>query len=299
MTGPPTPPPSSAVEIEDAARTMLPPQAAAAAPATEPSESTSEAAQPATEEIQPPTAGQTQQSTTYELLFPTISELARTGSLRELVEVAERGDLSGDFAADPTRLLLVAPLVLAYMILNELSPARHVLTRLPDVLTTIPLSRGLFMLLSSTVERRYSDVYLRAEELHQFVLQPTFGNAELAQILAGMIVSFVGKYRSTIRDDPSSITATIDAFRKRTFNLLSRAYTSIPLSLAQMYLGYTPDQAKEVLNVALANKWKYDQQTQILTPASQSTSYVRGSGYAQSTLEAVNLVANTIASLES
>ena len=104
------------------------------------------------------------------------------------------------------------------------------------------------MLLSSTVERRYSDVYLRAEELHQFVLQPTFGNAELAQILAGMIVSFAGKYRSTIRDDPSSITATIDAFRKRTFNLLSRAYTSIPLSLAQGYLGYPPDQAKEVLN---------------------------------------------------
>ncbi|KAI0333557.1 hypothetical protein GY45DRAFT_1319526 [Cubamyces sp. BRFM 1775] len=281
MTGPPTPPPSSAVEIEDAARTMLPPQAAAAAPATESTEPASTAAQPAAEEVQPSIASQTKQSTTYELLFPTISDMARSGSLKELIEVAERGDLSGDFAADPTRLLLVAPLVLAYMILNELSPARHVLTRLPDSLTTIPLSRGLFMLLSSTVERRYSDVYLRAEELHQFVLQPTFGNAELGQILAGMIISFV------------------DAFRKRTFNLLSRAYTSIPLSLAQGYLGYPPDQAKEVLNVALANNWKYDQQTQILTPASEPTSSVRGSGYAQSTLEAVNLVANTIASLES
>ncbi|KAH9901500.1 hypothetical protein C8Q73DRAFT_778926 [Cubamyces lactineus] len=281
MTGPPTPPPSSAVEIEDAARTMLPPQAAAAAPATEPSESASTAAESATEEVQPPIASQTKQSTTYELLFPTISDLARSGSLKELTEVAERGDLTGDFASDPTRLLLVAPLVLAYMIVNELSPARHVLTRLPDSLTTIPLSRGLFMLLSSTVERKYSDVYLRAEELHQFVLQPTFGNAEFGQILAGMIVSFVG------------------AFRKRTFNLLSRAYTSIPLSLAQWYLGYPADQAKEVLNVALANNWKYDQQTQSLTPATQSTSSARGQGYAQTTLEAVNLVANTIANLES
>lgn len=55
------------------------------------------------------------------------------------------------------------------------------------------------MLLSSTVERKYSDVYLRAEELHQFVLQPTFGNAEFGQILAGMIVSFVGKYLLTAR----------------------------------------------------------------------------------------------------
>ncbi|KAI0372974.1 hypothetical protein BV20DRAFT_1042308 [Pilatotrama ljubarskyi] len=281
MTGPPTPPPSSAVEIEDAARTVLPPQAAEA-PATEPQDAadTTVPTQPSPGEVQPPIAGQAKQSTTYELLFPSISDLARSGSMRELIEVAERGDLSGQFNADPSRLLLVAPLVLSYMILDELPEARHALTRLPGNLASFALSRGLFQLLASTTERKYTDVYHRASELHQFVLQPAFSDAGLGQILAGMLTSFVG------------------AFRKKTFDLLSRAYTSIPLPLAQSYLGYSTEQTEEFLNVALANNWKYDQSTQILTPSPQPASSLRGNGYAQSTLQALNLVADTVANLE-
>lgn len=100
MTGPPTPPPSSAVEIEDAARTVLPPPAQAAstpapAPATEPP--TAPPAEAPVEEAQPGPTAVSKQSTTYELLFPSIKELARNGSLRELIEVAERGDLTVRF----------------------------------------------------------------------------------------------------------------------------------------------------------------------------------------------------------
>ncbi|KAI0780618.1 hypothetical protein BD413DRAFT_498650 [Trametes elegans] len=278
MTGPPTPPPSSAVEIEDAARTTLPPPAAAAAPAPQ------APATPAPESVAVPeitesaAASQTKPPTTYELLLPSVEDLARNGSLRELIETAERADLSGESDADVSRLLLVGPLVLAYLIVDELSPARHVLLRLPENLKGHPLSQQLFRLLASTFERKYTDVYRRAEELHQFVQQPAFSHDALGQILAGMTTSFVG------------------SFRKRTFDLLSRAYTSIPLSLAQEYLGYTDEQADKVISVALASHWQFDPSTQVLTPSAQPVSSTRG--YSQSTLQALNLVADTVANLE-
>lgn len=93
MTGPPTPPPSSATEIEDAARTTLPPPQAAA-PATAEPAAAPVPVQPATEQRPPPITSQTAQKSSYELLFPSITELARSGSIRDLIEVAERGDLS-------------------------------------------------------------------------------------------------------------------------------------------------------------------------------------------------------------
>ena len=135
MTGPPTPPPSSATEIEDAARTTLPPPQAA--PATEPVAPAP--APPPPEQTQPTIPNQTAPKTAYELLFPSITELARSGSVRDLIQVAERGDLSvcirssrgsrhhphwlslqADSDKDQTRLLIVAPLVLAYMIVDEM-----------------------------------------------------------------------------------------------------------------------------------------------------------------------------------
>ncbi|EIW60190.1 uncharacterized protein TRAVEDRAFT_57526 [Trametes versicolor FP-101664 SS1] len=276
MTGPPTPPPSSAVEIEDAARTMLPPPAAV--PATEPVVPPADASEP--EGAQPPPVAQAKQVTSYELLFPSISDMARNGSLGELIELAERGDLSAEYHTDPSRMLLVAPLVLAYMITDQLPAARHAMTRLPESLASYGLSQALFQVLASTHERKYSDVYRRAEELHEFVSQPAFADAALGQILAGMVASF------------------IVSFRKKTFELLSTAYTSIPLPLAQWYLGYPGDKAEEVLNVALANNWKFDQTTRIFTPSTQPTTSSRGIGYTQSTLQALNLVADTVANLE-
>ena len=97
MTGPPTPPPSSATEIEDAARTSIPPPLAQAeaqpdteaqpTPEAPPSETTAQ-------QSPPEAAPQPAQQTAYELLFPSIAELARSGSLKELVQVAERADLS-------------------------------------------------------------------------------------------------------------------------------------------------------------------------------------------------------------
>lgn len=83
----------------------------------------------------------------------------------------------------------------AVLIYTSRSAARHVLTRLPDSLAAYPLSQGLFQLLASTHERKYQDVYRRAEDLHQYVSQPAFSEAELGQIMAGMATSFIGQYR--------------------------------------------------------------------------------------------------------
>lgn len=109
MTGPPTPPPSSATEIQDAARTSVPPQqgAQAAASATE---LAAPAAQPAPEQVQPATdALNIANQTSYELIFPSLVICARSGTTRELIQLAERGDLNVRFYPTiPTRFGLIS-----------------------------------------------------------------------------------------------------------------------------------------------------------------------------------------------
>ncbi|KAI0748571.1 hypothetical protein C8Q80DRAFT_747722 [Daedaleopsis nitida] len=279
MTGPPTPPPSSATEIEDAARATLPPPqpvtepAVAAEPvAAEPAAAA--AAPPLPEQVAPAVASQTAQKTSYELLFPSITELARSGSLQDLIEVAERGDLSAENDRHQSRLYLVVPLVLVYLIVDRNAPAFHALSRLPDNLSAFPLVKGLASLLASVSERKYVHVYTRAEQLRAFVSQPDF-DAPLGQLVAGMLTGFV------------------DAFRKRTLALLARAYTSIPLQLAQGYLGLT---AEQVVDLVVPAGWDFHETTYVLTPPKRSTSFSRDS--ASSTLYALNLVAEATANLE-
>ncbi|KAI1794656.1 hypothetical protein LXA43DRAFT_995991 [Ganoderma leucocontextum] len=276
MTGPPTPPPSSATEIEDAARTSVPPPQPAQAAATE---SAALAAQPAPEQVQAAAnALNNANKTSYEQIFPSLVILARSGTTRELIQMAERGDLNGGNGADHTRLFIVAPLVLAYMIVDELTPARYALTRLPNALAALPISQGLFSLLASVSERKYTQIYPRAQALREMVSAPDFPNAELGQLLVGMIDAFV------------------DAFRKKTFALLARAYTSLPLPLAQTYLGFT---AEEVVNVAVPAGWGFHETTYILTPPKQSAfNACRVVDATPSTLSALSLVAESVANLE-
>ncbi len=124
------------------------------------------------------------------------------------------------------------------------------MTRLPDSLASFGLSQALFQVLASTHERKYPDVYLRAEELHEYVSQTAFSDAALGQILAGMVTSFIGEYLNTITAHNITHSRVTASFRKKTFELLSRAYTTIPLPLAQWYLGYPGDKAEEVLTSA-------------------------------------------------
>ena len=105
-------------------------------------------------------------------------------------------------------------MVLAYLIVDELyailstlfvSPpcsigsacstlARYALIRLPHALLSLPISQALFNLLASVSERKYTQIYPRAEALRNMVSEPSFPNTELGQVLVGMIDAFIGVY---------------------------------------------------------------------------------------------------------
>ena len=94
MSGPPTPPPTSAIELEDAARTSVPSHA--------PQTTVSEPAVAAQRPPGPPAAQQpsvasqatTFMSNSYRQLFPAIRDLASNERFEELAEAAELGDLT-------------------------------------------------------------------------------------------------------------------------------------------------------------------------------------------------------------
>ncbi|KAF7337961.1 CSN8-PSD8-EIF3K domain-containing protein [Mycena venus] len=239
-TGPPTPPPSSATEIQDAARTIVPPVPAASTSAPAP-------------------APQARQDN-FTQIFPQIASLASEKNYLDLIKFVERNDIASDSERQPSRLLLTAPLVLAYLIVDDLPPARFALNRLPNNLATSPLGKQLHSLLASTSERKYANVYSRTQTLLEHVGQPDFFDTSLGALLGIMIGAF------------------LDSFRSRTFNLLQKAYTSLSLSLAEMYLGLPTN---EVLAAAQGSGWTFDPSTQVLTPAPKSNVRPTSNGFAR------------------
>ncbi|KAJ7286274.1 COP9 signalosome [Mycena rebaudengoi] len=261
--GPPTPPPqSNATEIQDAARTVAPPIPAASAA----SSSTSA----------PATAPRPDH---YTHVFPQIASLASERNLSGLIKLAEYHDTIGAGERQPTRMLVMAPLVLAYLICDDLPPARCALMRLPNNLASLPLVKQLCALVASTWERKHENVYVRSQALAQLVGQPDFMDTSLGALLGLMITIF------------------LDSFRDRTFTLLSKAYTSLPLPLAQMYLGLPPE---ELLTVATDSGWAFDTSTQILSPVPpKARSGAAGNGFSPfSTLATFDFVADSVAKLE-
>ncbi|KAJ7024310.1 hypothetical protein C8F04DRAFT_1132072 [Mycena alexandri] len=274
-TGPPTPPPSSATEIQDAARTVVPPIPAASSSASASTSAPAPAPAPTST-----AAASTVRQDDFTRIFPQLGSLATEHSFDQLIKVAEANDVASDSDRQPTRLLLTAPLVLAYLIKDNLPPARSALIRLPNNLISLPLSRQLVGLLASTSERKYNNVYVRAHGLQQLVGQADFLDAALGAVLGTMLGAF------------------LNSFRERTFKLLQKAYTSLPLALAQTYLGLP---AEEVLSVAAASGWAYDNATQVLTPAAlpQKTSNAGPVSFAPfSSLATFDFVANSVAKLE-
>ncbi|KAJ7940203.1 COP9 signalosome [Mycena leptocephala] len=250
--------PVSATEIQDATRTVVPPLPAASTSAPAP-------------------VPQARQDS-FTQTFPQIASLASEKKFLELTRAAEPRDIASDQDRQPTRLLLTAPLVLAYLIIDDLPPARCALMRLPNNLATSPLGKQLLSLLASTSERKYANVYSRSQTLLEHVSQSDFFDTSLGAVLGLMIASF------------------LDAFRTRTFNLLQKAYTSLPLPLAEMYLGLP---ANEVLTAAANSGWSFDASTQVLTPAQKSTVGPTSNGFAPfSSLATFHFVADSVAKLE-
>jgi len=98
---------------------------------------------------------------------------------------------------------------------------------------------------------------------------------------------------------PSMVKYFIFSFRARAFKLISKAYTSIPVSLAESYMGLTRD---ELLPVVIKHKWKHDPAADILTPVRPQNTNVRhiqGAVPRPSTLLTFDVVTNGVALLES
>ncbi|KAA1469378.1 hypothetical protein DENSPDRAFT_928083 [Dentipellis sp. KUC8613] len=262
MNGPPTPP------AEDQ---PLPAEQAPAPAAT------SDA--PAAVEVAPDNQLPSPEQSPYYQIFPQIASLAAKGEIQELIELAERADLNGVHDTHPSRLFVTAPLVLGYLIRDEVPPARFALTRLPNSIAVLPLSQALFGVLASTSERKYENVYTRAERLYEMTQASDFPDADLASVISGLTTNFV------------------ESFRRRTFALISKAYTSIPLALAQSYLGLPRDQ---LLAAAESSKWAYDASADVLTPppASAERPHLNGFVSTPSTLLTFDLVTDSVARLE-
>ncbi|KAF9227724.1 hypothetical protein BS17DRAFT_774211 [Gyrodon lividus] len=258
--GPPTPPPMSATELRDEAR-----DANISTSATLDSQNSESA-------VSLPT------SDPYLQAFPQICDLALRNDFSAVVQYAELHDLNGVDDKNYSRLLLVTPLILAYLVLDDLTPAQHVLTRLPENLLHHPLSQALTHLLASTLERKYANIYSRAQALCILVQEPNFHDATLAKIVTFMTTAFV------------------ESFRQKTFGLLSKAFTSIRVSQAQTYLGFT----REQLLSASTGGWQYDSVTDTFRPvdATGAIDSTKLTVATPSSLGTFQLVANCLTKVE-
>ncbi|KAG2157521.1 hypothetical protein DEU56DRAFT_765070 [Suillus clintonianus] len=238
---PPTPPPMSATELRDEARDSIIASSAESSDPTVSSNSSGSAAEippqlPAAQDI-------------YQQIFPQLSDLAEQRNFIGITNIAELHDLNGSNDKSYSRLLLIAPLVLAYMVLDDLTPAQHALARLPENVSLHPLSRALAALLASASERKYENTYSRAQELFQMSQQSDFPDPRLGKTVGLLVNDF------------------LDAFRKNTFTLVSRAFACLHVTEAQKLLGLG---RKEVLAIANNNHWQFDSASGILRPPNAS-----------------------------
>ncbi|KAI0811004.1 hypothetical protein BC629DRAFT_1589744 [Irpex lacteus] len=248
MSGPPTPPPSSALEIEDATRTTIAPEPAPASTTTTTTTTTATDAPPTEQTIAHPPPVPTipiAAASPYREAFAVLADLVSHGKFEEVVQVAETADMNVTGDNRPERLLVVAPLVLSYLILDDIPPAIHALSRLPSNLTGgHQLPKALLSLVVAVNVRKYDSIYSLATRVHE-AAQGADTPDELKPVVDGLLEKF------------------LDGFRRKTFELLSRAYTSVPLPLVQSYLSLP---AERVLEVATQFKWHYDPTTQTLSP---------------------------------
>ena len=253
MAGPPTPPPTTATELLDEEKDRAP----SVAPAP-PVQSPQEAPQP--------------QQDPYQLVFPTIADLASKGDLHELIHVAEHteivvGVLDASFAIvtwttlqsennqQQTRLLVTAPLILAYLILDDLCV--NILFHFtclncfqtPCAIRLDPTATR-FTGASSTSSPSDASCVQLGKKSPKSLLSCTgpiqyAGRTRFLSRKTGLrYLTHAGGFLRLVRCPCALqvLNQRADSFRHRTFVLVSKAYVSIPLSLMQMYLGLPSDE---------------------------------------------------------
>ncbi|KAF8911048.1 hypothetical protein CPB84DRAFT_1958196 [Gymnopilus junonius] len=254
VNGPPTPPATTPAELYD--------------------EGTSAA------EVFPPLANRPEM---YQTVIPLMGEAIAKHDYQSLVDLAEETDISTPNDRHPSRLLIVAPMVLGYLVRDDVSLARFALLRLPDSIASLPLPRALMALVTSAMNR-HATIYDQTAALSNLVAQPDFVENGLGSTISTLLSAF------------------IDHFRQRTFELLSKAYTSLPLPLACTYLALAPEQVISVglLAAAQERSWSYDPSTQIFSPKTHVKANLRTGSLAlsSSSLSTFHFVADSVARLE-
>ncbi|ESK94157.1 cop9 signalosome complex subunit 8 [Moniliophthora roreri MCA 2997] len=281
--GPPTPPPITTVEIEDEAKTTV-----AESTISQPTETADEAGATGNPPAQQTESSGNQASSTtviqplqpdpFESALPKISELVAASRFRELIEDIEVIDLTTHGENSPNRMLVMIPLVLAYLIRDEIALARMAMKRLPRNLTEPRITQTLGALLLAVSERDYPKVYARAEDFIDYAGKPDFPHQRLGTLIKNMIPIFVA------------------TFRERTFTLLSRGYSSITPTMASKYIGLP---IQHVTKMATDRRWTYDPSTETLTPTvTRKGSKVSYAGSPPSTLRNFESIADSVSKLE-
>ncbi|KAG7092886.1 hypothetical protein E1B28_009196 [Marasmius oreades] len=278
---PPTPPPVNPIDIDDEARTTASSVLQTADSTTEAPE-TSVAGESNLSEQEVPTSTATNIDTSfspstavYQRYLPKLLEHSANGQWKEFIEDAMKADLSLDGEQDPNRLQITIPLVLAYMVVDDLPVARSLLRQMHAFFPEAPIIQTLGSLLVAVSGRDYSQIYKRAEALIDYVALPNFPLRELEKMIQNIVPFFVNH------------------FRNQTLVLLTRAYSSLSMKLAISYIGLPPD---KVLSFLLKNRWTYDQTTEIFTPPK-----IKGKGntpIVPSTLDHFHALAGSVTRLE-
>ncbi|KAL1685616.1 COP9 signalosome [Schizophyllum commune] len=211
--------------------------------------------------------------TVFRSAFAGISATVAQGQYADVVALAERADLVGD-SNSPARLLVIAPMVLAYLIVDDLTPARFALSRLPEQLHGLPIVQGLNSLVALTWQRRYDQVYSRVETL---VNVANDFEEPITQVLHALLRQF------------------LDSFRERTFQLLSRACTEVPLNLVETYLGLP---AEQIVPAAQARGWAYDEASKVFKPVKPKAVTATTAKTEISSLNTFHFVAHSVGKLE-
>ncbi|KIY65495.1 hypothetical protein CYLTODRAFT_400363 [Cylindrobasidium torrendii FP15055 ss-10] len=274
VNGPPTPPPTTDVEIQDATKEAEAESNAATAstpapaPAAEPDAEPAPPQQPAPVEVQAAT-----HIDAYQQAFTmSLASQIQAKQWDSLIRHAEYADLVGYDL--PTRIFVIAPLILAYLIKDQVPAAKFALNRISTKLSRSPLAQSLLKLTAAVSDRNYREIYSR---LSQVPLNGDVNGQVSAQFAEGM---------STL------VAAFGETFQMRTFILLSTAYSEISLSLAQSYLGMSQEL---LLKAAEEYGWKFDANNQILSP---SAAALKGPSPEPATLGSFDFISNSVAQLE-
>jgi hypothetical protein len=156
--------------------------------------------------------------------------------------------------------LITASLVLTYLIFDELliivflgalsyltyerrrPPARYALSRVPETLKQHPLRQLLLALVTSVWERRHSSVYAYSADLVKMFEEQDFSQNQISLVLNNLLTAFLGNsILCQLKTDDETMFA-LEGFRTRTFKTLTKAYTSLPIQLAEIYLGLPQEQ---------------------------------------------------------